>query len=68
MRYLRHIDPRLEIEWLSDGSHIFLLLVLPPPREKAPVYPSPDPEDRLCPMLERIIPESAEVGCRNTVK
>lgn len=25
------------------------------------MYPSPDPDDRQCPILDRIIPESAEV-------
>lgn len=30
-------------------------------RDTPPVYPSPDPDDRVCPILDRIIPENAEV-------
>lgn len=30
-------------------------------RDKPPLYPSSDPDDRPCPTLDRIIPENAEV-------
>ena len=30
-------------------------------KQKAPVYQSEDPDDRMCPMLDRIIPEQPEV-------
>eukprot|EP00775_Hariotina_reticulata_P012877 gene12877-13003_t len=49
-----------ELELLAGVRELVTYLPLNN-REKAPIYPSPDPDDRLCPMLDRIIPESAEV-------
>lgn len=49
-----------ELELLSAVRELVTYLPLNN-REKPPLYQSPDPDDRLCPMLDRIIPEQAEV-------
>eukprot|EP00878_Enallax_costatus_P014007 GHUV01014648.1.p1 GENE.GHUV01014648.1~~GHUV01014648.1.p1 ORF type:complete len:526 (+),score=65.23 GHUV01014648.1:397-1974(+) len=49
-----------ELELLSAVRELMTYLPLNN-RDKPPAYHSPDPEDRPCPMLDRIIPEQAEV-------
>lgn len=49
-----------ELELLSAVRELVTYLPLNN-REKPPFYQSPDPDDRPCPMLDRIIPEQAEV-------
>lgn len=49
-----------ELELLSAVRELVTYLPLSN-RDTPPVYPSPDPDDRQCPILDRIIPENAEV-------
>ncbi|WIA28131.1 hypothetical protein OEZ86_010705 [Tetradesmus obliquus] len=49
-----------ELELLSAVRELVTYLPLNN-RDKPPLYPSSDPDDRPCPTLDRIIPENAEV-------
>jgi len=49
-----------ELELLSAVRELVTYLPLSN-KQKAPVYHSEDPDDRMCPMLDRIIPEQPEV-------